>query len=106
VVNFQPGDSSSANRREPFDGSRVNIEPKMLIPYILPWMVKRNSGLRHRINVAHMRALADITGAAGESPVVFCIGTVVDRWDNMLDLKREVEHGFGRMAILATVSCP
>lgn len=51
-----------------------------------------------------MKDLADIAGAASKRPVVRRIRAITHEGDDVLDLKREVEHSFGRMTILAAVS--
>jgi hypothetical protein len=69
-------------------------------------MVETNDSVCNRINVLDMSPFADITGTASKGPVVRRIRAITDERDDVLDLEREVEHGFRRVAVLAAVSRP
>jgi hypothetical protein len=69
-------------------------------------MVETNDSVCGRINVQDVSPFADVAGAAGTRPVVRRISTITHERDDVLDLKREVEYGFGRMTVFAAVSRP
>jgi hypothetical protein len=69
-------------------------------------MKKTDHCIMHGIMATNVRGLIEIAGTAGQCPV--CSGVLAppgDRHD-MFHLQRKVEHGFGGMAILTTMTSP
>lgn len=65
-----------------------------------------NETLCDKVNMVDVSPLADIASAAGKRPVISHISAITHKRDDMLDLKRKIEHSLGRMTILTAVSRP
>jgi len=65
----------------------------MVIPWVLARMIETNEVLCSRINMVDVSPLADVTGTAGKGPIISHISAITHQRDNMLDLKRNIEHG-------------
>jgi hypothetical protein len=69
-------------------------------------MVKMQHRACNRIFMLDVRSLADVARAAGERPVGWRISALAHEGPNVFDLKRKVEDGFGRLAILTAMPRP
>jgi hypothetical protein len=106
TVHFQPCDDCSPDSSTTLNDASVRIDAEVVMPWVLARMVEMNDSMCDRINMVDVSPLADIAGTAGKCPVVRRISATMHEWDDMLDLKQEVEHRFGRMTVLAAVSRP
>jgi hypothetical protein len=106
TVHFQPCYGGSPDSSTTLNAATVRIDAEVVMPWVLARMVETNDSVCDRINVLDVSPLADIAGTAGKRPVVRRISAITHEWDDVFDLKREIEHSFGRMTVLAAVSCP
>ena len=104
AVHAETCDRRSSNRRSTLQIALVVVNAEVVIPIVSAWIVEQDNGSGERILVVDRACLTDVAGAAGERQVVVRILTLAYERNNVLDLKWEVEHGLGSMAVLAAMS--
>jgi len=69
-------------------------------------MVETNNDVCDRINAPNVNPLRTLQARQASAQLCARICAITYEGDDVLDLKREVEYSFGRMAVFAAVSRP
>ena len=94
----------SPKRRHAAQSSTPWIGCEMFVPLMLARVKERNRIARLTIDAFDLIAFEQVATAATQRQVRFVICPGASGWNDMLDLKREIENGFRSVAVLAAVA--